>query len=86
MEKEENQKSMKHEQGQSLMKQLQPYRFRILWTGLLLIVAILFLTIGFWKTILFLLFGMVGCLFGKMRDEDLDIYSLMDTLKTKWGL
>lgn len=86
MEKEVNQKSTKKEQRQTMMKQLEPYRFRILWTGLLLIVAILFLTVGFWKTILFLLFGIVGCLFGKMRDEDLDIYSLMDTLKTKWGL
>lgn len=86
MEKEVNQKPTKKEKRQAMMKQLEPYRFRILWTGLLLVLAILLLTVGFWKTILLLIFGIAGYLFGKMRDEDLDIYSLMDTLKAKWGL
>lgn len=68
------------------LNRLAPYRFRILWTSLFFILAILFLTIGFWKTIVLALFAGVGFLIGKMRDEDLDIYSLMDSLKTMLGI
>ncbi|MGK0551630.1 DUF2273 domain-containing protein [Enterococcus faecalis] len=86
MEKEAQKNETKKAKTAQFMEKIAPYRFRVLWTALLLILAILLLTAGFWKTILLLIFAVAGYLFGKMRDEDLDVYSLMDELKTKFGL
>ncbi|MGG5343730.1 hypothetical protein IGI58_000280 [Enterococcus sp. AZ020] len=77
---------MDQKQKEEWFKQLKPYRFRIIWTTLFFLLAILFLWIGFGKTLVLLIFGTVGYLIGKMRDEDLDIYSLIDAVRGMIGI
>lgn len=57
----------------STKEQLYPYRFRLVGAGIGLIIAILFLTIGFGPTLLLLVFATIGFLIGKWRDGALDI-------------
>lgn len=52
---------------------LYPYRFRLIGGLVGLILAILFLTIGFGPTILIVAFAAIGFLIGKWRDGALDI-------------
>ncbi|EOH99591.1 hypothetical protein UAW_00743 [Enterococcus haemoperoxidus ATCC BAA-382] len=77
---------MDQEKKERWMKQLKPYRFRIIWTFLFLLLAILLLLIGFGKTLVLLIFAAVGYIIGKMRDEDLDIYSLIDSVRSMMGI
>lgn len=77
---------MEQKQKEEWVKRLKPYRFRIIWTTLFFLLAVLFLWIGFGKTLLLLIFGAVGYLIGKMRDEDLDIYSLIDAIRGMIGI
>ncbi|MBO0447841.1 hypothetical protein BCR24_00525 [Enterococcus ureilyticus] len=67
-------------------KLLKPYRFRIIWTMVFLLLALLLLLIGFWKTLVLVIFAGVGYVIGKMRDEDLDIYSLIDSVRSMIGI
>ncbi|MFK4567051.1 DUF2273 domain-containing protein [Enterococcus sp. UD-01] len=67
------------------LNNLKPYRFRIIWTSLFFLLALLFISIGFWKTIVLLIFAAIGYIIGKMRDEDLDIYSLLDSVRAILG-
>jgi uncharacterized membrane protein len=67
------------------LNKLKPYRFRIIWTSLFFLLALLFISIGFWKTIVLLIFAAIGYIIGKMRDEDLDIYSLLDSVRAILG-
>ncbi|MTD38086.1 DUF2273 domain-containing protein [Erwinia sp. CPCC 100877] len=67
------------------LNNLKPYRFRIMWTALFFLLALLFISIGFWKTIVLLIFAAIGYIIGKMRDEDLDIYSLIDSVRAILG-
>lgn len=68
------------------MKSLKPYRFRIIWTSLFFLLALLLLVIGFGKTLVLFIFATVGFIIGKMRDEDLDIYSLIESLRAMLGI
>lgn len=77
---------MDQEKKEYWKKQLEPYRFRIIWTTLFLLLALLLLLIGFGKTFVLLVFAAVGYIIGKMRDEDLDIYSLIDSIKSMIGI
>lgn len=52
---------------------LQPYSGRILLTAIGLIVAILFLTIGFWRTLLIAVLTCIGYMVGKWEDGALDV-------------
>lgn len=77
---------MEQEKKERWMKQLKPYRFRIIWTILFFLLALLLLLIGFGKTLVLLIFAAVGYVIGKMRDEDLDIYSLIDSVRSMIGI
>lgn len=55
---------------------LRPYSGRILLTAIGFIVAILFLTIGFWRTLLIVVLTCVGYLVGKWEDGVLDMERL----------
>lgn len=77
---------MKQEKIVHWFRQLKPYRFRIVWSFLFFFTALLMLLIGFWKTFLLVLFALVGYTIGKMRDEELDIYSLIRAVRTSLGL
>ncbi|OJG93276.1 hypothetical protein RV15_GL001308 [Enterococcus silesiacus] len=78
--------AMKQENKERWMKQFKPYRFRIIWTTLFFLLALLLLLIGFGKTLVLLIFAAVGYIIGKMRDEDLDIYSLIDSVRSMIGI
>lgn len=67
----------------SLIASLSPFKFRLLFTFLFLVVGILILLIGFWKTFIIALFASLGFTIGKMRDENLDIYTLIDLIRSK---
>ncbi|WP_206911508.1 hypothetical protein IGL98_002159 [Enterococcus sp. DIV0840] len=73
---------MDQEKKERWIKQLKPYRFRIIWTTLFFLLALLLLLIGFGKTLVLLIFAVVGYVIGKMRDEDLDIYSLIESIRS----
>ncbi|EOL45916.1 DUF2273 domain-containing protein [Enterococcus caccae] len=77
---------MDQEKKDYWMKELKPYRFRIIWTTLFFLLALLLLWIGFGKTLVLLIFATVGYMIGKMRDEDLDIYSLIDSVRSMIGI
>ncbi|EOL49042.1 DUF2273 domain-containing protein [Enterococcus caccae] len=59
------------------LKTFTPYRNQIIFTSLFVVVAILFMTIGFWKTILLILFTGIGYLIGMMQDEKRSISSIL---------
>lgn len=77
---------MDQENKERWFKQLKPYRFRIIWSVLFFLLALLLLLIGFWKTFILVVFAAIGYTIGKMRDEDLDIYSLIDSLRSMMGI
>lgn len=77
---------MNQEKKENWLYQLNPYRFRIIWSILFFFIAVLILVIGFWKTMVLVLFAGVGFLIGKMRDEELDFYSLIAEIRTMLGL
>ncbi|MBO0472517.1 DUF2273 domain-containing protein [Enterococcus ureasiticus] len=77
---------MDQEKKERWIKQLKPYRFRIIWTTLFFLLAFLLLLIGFGKTLVLLIFAVVGYVIGKMRDEDLDIYSLIESIRSMIGI
>ncbi|WP_411344824.1 DUF2273 domain-containing protein [Paenibacillus sp. WLX1005] len=56
-----------------LLEQLMPYRRRILWTLLGLLIGILWITIGFKYTLLIIACMVVGFLIGKWQDGALDV-------------
>ena len=55
---------------------LRPYSGRILLTAIGFIVAILFLTIGFWRTLLIVILTGIGYMLGKWEDGALDVNRL----------
>lgn len=71
-----------NEKFKSIVAILSPFKFRILFTFLFLLLASLILIIGFWKTFIIALFALLGFIIGKMRDENLDIYSLIDLIRS----
>ena len=62
---------------------LLPYRFRLL--GLLagLIIAILLLTIGFFKTLLIVFLMTVGYIAGYFFDDKIDFGNIMDKIMSR---
>lgn len=77
---------MDQEKKEQWMKLLKPYRFRIIWTTLFFLLALLLLLIGFGKTLVLLIFAAIGFVIGKMQDEDLDIYSLIESVRSMIGI
>ena len=59
-----------------LPESLKPYAGRIFMTAFGFIIAVLFLTIGFWRTMLIVVLSVAGYLFGKWEDGALDVSRL----------
>ncbi|MBA3926353.1 DUF2273 domain-containing protein [Listeria rustica] len=57
----------------NLPELLQPYKWRIIGVIVGLVIAILFMTIGFGYTLLIVLITGIGFLIGKWKDGQLDI-------------
>ncbi|AQY49646.1 hypothetical protein PWEIH_06611 [Listeria weihenstephanensis FSL R9-0317] len=57
----------------NLPELLQPYKWRIIGVIVGLVIAVLFMTIGFGYTLLLLLIAGIGFLIGKWKDGQLDI-------------
>lgn len=60
---------------------MAPYRNQIIFTGLFVLTAILFMTIGFWKTVLLIALTAIGYLIGKMQDEKRSISSIIASIR-----
>lgn len=60
---------------------LAPYRNQLIYTGLAVLIAILFMTIGFWKTVLLVVLTGIGYLIGKMQDEKRPISSILASIQ-----
>lgn len=55
---------------------MKPFAGRIVMTAFGFLIAVLFLTIGFWRTLLILILSVAGYLLGKWEDGALDIERL----------
>nr|WP_231849675.1 DUF2273 domain-containing protein [Melissococcus plutonius] len=53
-----------------------------MWSLLFFLLSLVLLSIGFWKSFILILFAAIGYIIGKMRDDNLDIYSLIDSIKS----
>lgn len=70
--------------GGSLLKKLKaiaPYRNQIIFTSVSSLIAILFMTIGFWKTVLLISLTGIGHFIGKMQDEKRSISSILASIQ-----
>ncbi|ELI4033551.1 TPA: DUF2273 domain-containing protein [Staphylococcus pseudintermedius] len=61
-------------------KLLQSYKWRIIGFFFFLIIAILFLTLGFWKTILIIVLCLIGISVGYIKDRTQDFLNLLNRL------
>ncbi|AVQ33586.1 DUF2273 domain-containing protein [Staphylococcus muscae] len=59
---------------------LRSYKWRIIGFFSFLIIAILFLTLGFWKTILILVLCLIGVGVGYIKDRTQDFLNLLNRL------
>lgn len=60
---------------------LAPYANQIICTLVFILVAILFMWIGFWETMLLLLFGGIGFALGVLKDEQRSISSIIASIQ-----
>ncbi|MBI5974702.1 DUF2273 domain-containing protein [Staphylococcus canis] len=63
-----------------LVAMLNNYKWRILGFLLFLIIAILFLTLGFWKTVLVIVLCLIGIGVGYIKDRTQDFMNLLNRL------
>ncbi|MCD7948046.1 MAG: DUF2273 domain-containing protein [Oscillospiraceae bacterium] len=61
------------------------YRWRLILTGLGLLAAILFMTLGFWRTVLILACCGVGFFIGMQIDKGLHLPQWLHALLDKWS-
>lgn len=69
-----------HEQDslQQVIDFLKAYKWRVVGFLAFLIIAILFLTLGFWKTILIILLCLIGIGIGYMKDRKQDFMNFLN--------
>ncbi|PCF33652.1 DUF2273 domain-containing protein [Staphylococcus delphini] len=65
---------------EQVAKILQNYKWRIIGFFFFLIIAILFLTLGFWKTILIIVLCLIGTGVGYIKDRTQDFLNLLNRL------
>lgn len=65
----------------SKLEFLKPYLGRIVATVAFLVVGILFLTIGFWSTLLLIILVLAGYAFGCIRDGVMPFRKTMDEVR-----
>lgn len=61
------------------------YRNQIGFTLLFTLIAVLFMTIGFWETLLLLIFTASGYFIGRVQDKQLSISSIIASLQALIG-
>jgi len=62
----------------------KPYFWRLVFTALGLVTAVLFLNLGFAKTMLILLCCGTGCAIGAFKDKGLHLPDLLRFWQNKW--
>jgi len=67
------------------MNRWKPYRWRLVLTGLGLLAAILFMTLGFWRTILILVLCGIGFFIGRTIDKGLQLPEWLMSFLDKWS-
>lgn len=60
---------------------LAPYKNQIVYTTLFVLIAVLWMTIGFWKTIVLIVFTGIGYSIGMTRDENRSISSIIASIQ-----
>ncbi|MGX7150650.1 DUF2273 domain-containing protein [Enterococcus ureasiticus] len=60
---------------------IAPYRNQIVFTVLAVLIAILLMTIGFWKTVLLVALTGIGYFIGKTQDEKRSISSILASIQ-----
>lgn len=63
------------------LKKLTPYKNQLLFTLLFLLIAILLMTLGFWKTLLLVLLLTIGYTIGFMQDKKRSFFSILAELQ-----
>ncbi|MEQ6030026.1 DUF2273 domain-containing protein [Staphylococcus saccharolyticus] len=63
---------------QQLINILKSFKWRIIGFLAFLIIAILFLTLGFWKTILIIILCLIGISIGYMKDRTQDFLNFLN--------
>lgn len=63
---------------QSVINVLKSYKWRILGFFAFLLIAILFLTLGFWKTVLILVLCLIGIGIGYIKDRRQDFMNFLN--------
>ncbi|ALS02872.1 hypothetical protein ATZ33_16250 [Enterococcus silesiacus] len=63
------------------LKTFAPYRNQIIFTILAVLIAILLMTIGFWKTVLLVVLTGAGYFIGKTQDEKRSISSILASIQ-----
>lgn len=68
-------------QNNSTVDWLREYKWRILFVLAMLVVGVLFLTIGFWKTILLIVLCGIGLLIGFAKDKTEQFFYFIDKIR-----
>ena len=68
-------------QNNSTVDWLREYKWRILFVLAMLVVGVLFLTIGFWKTILLIVLCGIGLLIGFAKDKTEQFFRFIDKIR-----
>lgn len=63
---------------QELVEMLKDYKWRIIGFLAFLIIAILFFTLGFWKTILLIVLCLIGIGIGYTKDQKRDFLNFLN--------
>lgn len=63
---------------QELVEMLKDYKWRIIGFLAFLIIAILFFTLGFWKTILLIVLCLIGIGIGYIKDRKQDFLNFLN--------
>ncbi|KIX90348.1 membrane protein [Staphylococcus microti] len=66
--------------SEQVIAMLSNYKWRIIGFFFFLIIAILFLTLGFWKTILIVVLCLIGVGVGYIKDRTQDFLNLLNRL------
>ena len=67
-----------NQNGQQFINILKSFKWRIIGFLAFLIIAILFLTLGFWKTILIIVLCLIGIGIGYIKDRTQDFLNFLN--------
>ena len=64
--------------SQHIINMIKAYKWRIIGFFAFLLIAILFLTLGFWKTILIIVLCLIGIGIGNIKDRTQDFMNFLN--------